>query len=115
MDTMEVVVSDITKEIARICKEKKISRYALAKRAGIPDSTVRNMYQKGSTPNFSTLELICSGMGMTVSEFFAQSEVFPYFTEDQMELMEIYSQLDDKNRQFLLTFARGIMADHKIE
>lgn len=108
---MKAVVSDIAKEISRICKEKHISRYALAKRSGIPDSTVRNMYQKGSTPNFDTLELICKGMDMTVAEFFQESEAFEYYTEDQRELMELYDQMDDRNRQLMLAYAKGIMAD----
>ena len=113
MMTMSIEISDIAKEIDRLCKEKGISRYALAKKAGIPDSTVRNMFQKGSKPNFDTLELICKGLDMTVAEFFSQSELFENFTKDQTEMMDLYDRMDEKSRQLVLAYAKGIMADYK--
>ena len=77
--------TDIAKELSRICKEKGISRYSLSKRTGIPDSTLQN-YENGTTPNFSTLEIICEALGTTIAGFF-QGDCFSYFTEDQEELM----------------------------
>ena len=79
--------TDIAKELSRICKEKGISRYSLSKRTGIPDSTLQN-YENGTTPNFSTLEIICEAMGTTIADFFRDG-CFDYFTEDQ----EMYVQI----------------------
>ena len=75
--------TDIAKELSRICKEKGISRYSLSKRTGIPDSTLQN-YENGTTPNFSTLEIICEALGTTIAGFF-QSDCFSYFTEEELE------------------------------
>lgn len=83
--------TDIAKELSRICKEKGISRYSLSKRTGIPDSTLQN-YENGTTPNFSTLEIICEALGTTIAGFF-QSDCFSYFTEDQEELMSLFEKM----------------------
>lgn len=101
--------TDIAKELSRICKEKGISRYSLSKRTGIPDSTLQN-YENGTTPNFSTLEIICEALGTTIAGFF-QSDCFSYFTEDQEELMSLFEKMGPDDRQRLLAFADGLAFD----
>ena len=95
--------TDIAKELSRICKEKGISRYSLSKRTGIPDSTLQN-YENGTTPNFSTLEIICEALGTTIAGF-------SYFTEDQEELMSLFEKMGPDDRQRLLAFADGLASD----
>ncbi|MCI5858405.1 MAG: helix-turn-helix domain-containing protein [Blautia sp.] len=101
--------TDIAKELSRICKEKGISRYSLSKRTGIPDSTLQN-YENGTTPNFSTLEIICEAMGTTIADFFRDG-CFDYFTEDQEELMHLFEQMTPEQQQRLLAFAAGLGSD----
>ena len=101
--------SAIAQEIARICKEKGISRYSLSRRTGIPDSTLQN-YETGTTPNFSTLEIICEALGTTIAGFF-QGDCFPYFTDDQEELMSLFEQMNLEQQQRLLAFANGLGSD----
>ena len=101
--------TDIAKELSRICKEKGISRYSLSKRTGIPDSTLQN-YENVTTPNFSTLEIICEALGTTIAGFF-QSDCFSYFTEDQEELMSLFEKMGPDDRQRLLAFADGLASD----
>ena len=90
--------TDIAKELSRICKEKGISRYSLSKRTGIPDSTLQN-YENGTTPNFSTLEIICEALGTTIAGFF-QGDCFSYF-----------EKMGPDDRQRLLAFADGLASD----
>lgn len=111
VDTMKVEVSVIAQELAKIFKEKSLSRYAVSKLTGIPDSTLQNMFKKGSTPNLETLEMICNGLDMSVADFFRNSEAFEELTEDQIEVMEFYDQMDDRSRQLMLAYARGMMSD----
>ena len=102
-------ISNIAKELDRLCKERNISWYALARKAGMQDSSVRNMFQKGTTPTFYNLEKMCKGLGITVPQFFAQSELFENFTEDQKEMMKLYTQANEKNRQLMLMYARTLI------
>ena len=52
---MDVKKSEIAEEISRLCEDRKITSYELAKRSGLQESSVRNMFQKGTTPTYRTL------------------------------------------------------------
>ena len=52
--------------------------YHVAKKAGIPCSTVRNMFVRDTDPSMKTLESVCNGLGISLSQFFD--------TENQMGL-----------------------------
>lgn len=110
---MSAELSILAREIDKLCKKKKISRYALAKFSGMPDSSIRNMYQKGTNPGFDSLDRMCRGMDMTVADFFHESDAFEDYTADQKELMEIFKRMDENGQQLLLAYAEGIMADNK--
>ena len=56
---MEIRKSEIANEVARLCKERGITQYELAKRSQLQESSVRNMFQKGTTPTYRTLSAIC--------------------------------------------------------
>ena len=70
---MEIRKSEIANEVARLCKERGITQYELAKRSQLQESSVRNMFQKGTTPTYRTLSAICGGLGITVPQFFTGS------------------------------------------
>ena len=100
-------ISDIAKEIDRLCRERNISHYTLAKRSGMQDSSVRNMFQKGTTPTFYNLEKMCKGLGITVAQFFGGSELFENFTEEQKLLIEYYNGSDPESQKRILAYAKG--------
>ena len=105
----DVKISNIAKELDKLCKERNISRYALARKAGMHDSSVRNMFQRGTTPSFYNLEKMCKGLGITVAQFFAQSELFEKFTDDQREMLELFTKADEKSRKLMLLYARTLI------
>ena len=70
---MDVKKSEIAEEISRLCEERNITSYELAKRSGLQESSVRNMFQKGTTPTYRTLLKICEGLGLTIPQFFDRS------------------------------------------
>lgn len=107
---MSIKVSEISKEIIRLCKERNITSYELAKRSGLNNSSVRNMTQKGTTPTYKTLSRMCYGLGITVSQFFNQSDFLEKLSPEERELMEFYLKMDRYNRQRLLQYAREILA-----
>lgn len=44
--------------------------YALAKKAGISQSTLSNLQHRCNSPSLNTLEAVTSGFGLTLSDFF---------------------------------------------
>ena len=93
---MEIRKSEIANEVARLCKERGITQYELAKRSQLQESSVRNMFQKGTTPTYRTLSAICGGLGITVPQFFTGSSFLEKLPPEEKELMTIYLKLDEK-------------------
>ncbi len=74
---MEITISEaIKKRIKELMKSLNISENELATRAGVTTSTLNSfMKSKASSCTMSTLGKICSGLGVTLAEFFSH----PYF------------------------------------
>lgn len=100
---MEIRKSEIANEVARLCKERGITQYELAKRSQLQESSVRNMFQKGTTPTYRTLSAICGGLGITVPQFFTGSSFLEKLPPDE------------KDRSRLLSYARRIFKQNEKE
>ncbi|MDO5300794.1 MAG: helix-turn-helix transcriptional regulator [Clostridia bacterium] len=61
---------DVLERINELMKERGWSVYKLAKESGIPETTVRNYFRRNSAPTVYTLEQICTGLGITLAQFF---------------------------------------------
>lgn len=61
----------IKKRIAELCQERHMSRYALAHHAGIPKSTIKNIFN-GSSKNTGiiTIKILCDGLDISLTDFF---------------------------------------------
>lgn len=71
----------VCKRITDLCERQKITYYTLAYRSAIPKSTLMNLFH-GTNPTISTISKICSGLGITMCEFF-QAEYFMICEEDE--------------------------------
>ena len=112
---MEIRKSEIANEVARLCKERGITQYELAKRSQLQESSVRNMFQKGTTPTYRTLLKICEGLGLTIPQFFDRSSFLEKLPTEEKELMSIYLKLDQKDRDHLVAYARKLIAQNEKE
>lgn len=63
---------------AELLKEKKLSKYALCKKTGIPKDTLKNIFKnKSQSVNLKTVILISYGLDISPCEFL-QSSLFDY-------------------------------------
>ena len=68
MTTIEWISKGIEKE----CEYKEITYYLLAKKAGVPKTTLLNIVNKKiKNPGIYTLEKICKGLEMSILDFLA--------------------------------------------
>ncbi len=63
----------VLQRIKSLMDERQWSLYKLAKESGIPYSSLNSLFQKNNQPTISTLERICNGFHITMSEFFSDS------------------------------------------
>lgn len=73
----------IKKRLTELCEERKISRYALAHNAGIPKSTVKNIFNESSkNTGIITIKMLCDGLNISLTEFFSTD----YFRNLEQEI-----------------------------
>lgn len=66
---------DTHERLQQLLKERGWSEYRLAKSCGLSESTIANIFRRNTLPSIATLETICGGFGITLSQFFAEGEM----------------------------------------
>jgi len=91
---------NIKERLEILMNERGWTIYRVAKEADIPWSTVRNMFKRNTEPSVATLECICSGMGITLSQFFDVDNTLG-ISEEQRVLLENYNRLSSNNKRII--------------
>lgn len=77
---------DTLQRLNRLLDERGWTVYRLAKSCGLSESTLANVFRRNTVPSITTLERICDGFGITLSQFFADGEM----VELTPELKELF-------------------------
>ena len=65
---------EINERIKLVLKKYGWTRYKLAKKGDIPESTLNNIFNRGTMPTIATIELICKTLNISLADFFADDE-----------------------------------------
>ena len=58
-----------------MCEERHLAINALARSAGMPPTTVKNILNGASqNPGIVTIKMLCDGLGITLIEFFSTDD-----------------------------------------
>ena len=98
---------DVLARVKQLMHEKNWSYYKLAKECGIPEATAYNMEIRNTVPSMPMLEAICKGMGITLSQFFAEGEMVE-LTPELKELFEVWVDLSPKAKRSLLEMIKTL-------
>lgn len=79
---------DVHKRLRQLLNERGWTEYRLSKKCGLSESTLANIFRRNTMPSITTLEAICNGFGITLSQFFAE--------DDMVELTPELKKLFDK-------------------
>ena len=81
--------------------QERLSRgwteYTLAENSGLTQSTISTWRRKHLQPNVASIEKICDGLGITLPQFFSDSDQV-YLTEEQRNILELWGKLSPKQR-----------------
>ena len=94
--------------VKELCEKYHVSKYRLAQLTGMSQTAVGNIMKMESIPTIPTLEKICDAFGITLAQFFTKDGIRPDLSAGQLELVETWEYLDDKEREILLTFVRSL-------
>ena len=99
---------DVLEKIKRLQREKGLSMAQLAKEANITPSTLSTLFQRNNQPTIPTLQAICKAFGITISQFFADSNI-PYdLTLEQACLLENWNRLNEEQKTAVLMLLKSI-------
>lgn len=97
----------VIERIDALRRERGWSINNLAMEALLTQSTVNNLYMRGSEPKLSTLRAICDAFGMTLSEFFSYEAEEADADAVDAELLRRVRALSPKQKEGLLALLRG--------
>lgn len=101
-------MNKILMRIEELCREKNISKYRLARDTNIPYTTIMNSFRNDTMPTISTLERICDGIGITMAQFFAESEEFPDLNEEQKYILSIWGHIPKAKQDRAIAYLEGM-------
>ena len=95
---------DILQHITELRVERGWSEYRLAKEAGLPQSTISNLYKRENSPTVSTLEAICRAFGISLAQFFGGMGDEQTLTADQKELLDNWVLLPPMQKEKAMSY-----------
>lgn len=88
---------DTQQRLRQLLDERGWTEYRLSKKCGLSESTLANIFRRNTTPSIATLEAICKGFDITMSQFFAEGNLVE-LTPEQKELFEKWVTLTPEQK-----------------
>ena len=100
-------------KIQNRCDTLGWSMYRLSKESDIPYSSLNNMFKRNTTPTISTLEKICEGFQISLSDFFIDytSTTHEVLTTNERIIVHEYRSLSKKKRELLEAYIKGLQSN----
>ena len=98
---------DTNERLRRLLEERGWTEYRLAKKCRLSQSTIANIYRRNTVPSIATLEAICKGFGITLSQFFADEEMVE-LTPDLKAVFESWVSLTPAQKAAALQMLRAM-------
>ena len=93
-------------KIKYLLDQRKWSLSKLAQETGIPYSSLNSLFQKNNQPTIATLEKICAGFHITISQFFADDMVdLPIcdFSREEIEIINKIRGISTHDKRLLMS------------
>lgn len=93
---------NVLEKITSLREERGWTTYRLSKLSGIPQSTISTWYRKNLMPPIDKLEIICQTFGITLAEFFDDTNVFISMTKEEKNMLSRWTLLTPSQRTAIL-------------
>ena len=102
---------DPNKKLRALLDQSGWTEYRLARNSGLSDSTIINIFKRNTVPSIPTLEAICRGFGITLSQFFAEGEMVE-ITPELHDVFQAWRFLTPEQKAALLQLLNTMRQDH---
>lgn len=101
-------------QLKKIMEDRSLTRYKLGKITGITQASLSTIMSGKCAPSLSTIEKLCKGLGISVSDFFKMSDEKPYIlSSEEREALQYWNELDKSQKKMAIAFAQGLVAQSK--
>lgn len=102
---------EIHARLRQLLRERGWPEYKPSKECGLAQSTIGNIFRRNTLPSIATLEMICSGFGITMSQFFADADMVE-LTPDLKELFNCWVCLTPSQKAAALQMLKAMCHDN---
>ena len=102
---------DVLERLRQILDERGWTEYRLAKISGLSESTIANIFKRNTIPSLPTLEAICNGLGITLSQFFADGDMVE-LTPELKDLFESWVNLTPEQKDAAAKLLKTMRHDY---
>ncbi len=101
---------DTHERLRQLLAERGWSVYRLAVNCGLSESTLANIFKRNTVPSVATLDAICNGFGITLSQFFAENEMVE-LTPELKELFDNWVNLTIEQKSAIQQLLKSMQKD----
>lgn len=105
-----VIAMDTHMRLKQLLAERGWTEYKLSKECGLAQSTIGNVFRRNTIPSVATLETICKGFGITLSQFFAETDMVE-MTPELKELFDCWVCLKPNQKEAVLNLLKSMSHD----
>ena len=98
---------DTKTHIKELMDERGWTIYELAKRSGLAQTTIANMWKRNTEPTIPSLRAICNGFGITLAQFFAEGDLVE-LTSEQRDFFLHWSALTPEQKEMLMNLVQSM-------
>lgn len=106
-----MIENEVLGRIRELLEWNKWTIYKLAKASGIPYSSLNNCFLRNTYPTIPTLEKLCIGLNISLSDFF-DFKKNPLrdasLSEDEQNLLNAYQTLSVRDKELLNAYLDGL-------
>lgn len=101
---------DIHARLQQLLRERGWTEYKLSKECDLAQTTIGNIFRRNTMPSLATLETICQGFGITMSQLFAEGDMVE-LTPELREVFECWVTLAPEQKRAALAMLRAMNHD----
>ena len=93
---------DISKRLRELMDAKQMTIYSLAKASNVSWTTVKNLFNRTNNPTVATVELLCQGLGISMSEFFNVDAPIDLPSIELQHIIDIWEDLSQRDKGIII-------------
>lgn len=101
---------DVNERLKKMLNERGLTVYRMSELSGLSNTTLANVFKRNTVPSISTLQAICNGFGITLSQFFAEGEMVE-MTPELKKLFEGWVNLNKEQKDVIFQMINVLNQD----